>query len=369
MASPGRIPTLDGWRAVAICAVLVSHGFLLAGSATGLARAASYAAAQLGGLGVAVFFAISGYLITTLLLRERAETGRIYLWGFYIRRAFRILPPAYVYLILLVILRKPLQRGELFSAAFFFSNYCADRSRWTQHFWSLSMEEHFYLLWPVTLALLGSAGTLRVAGVGICAIILWRPWSLAHVHLLFPALQRTDMRMDAFLFAGALAIALHSGRDGWARVLTRILTSGKFRVLGSIALVAVTAWTLAGSAPAIGTLVQSALLPPLLVSAVLWPGSAIYRLLESASLRWIGRISYGLYLWQQLFLVSHLKSTLAAAAAVFLPHVAATFAIATVSYYLMERRLVKYGQSLSAQLASPPAGPLLAFAKRTSSSV
>lgn len=355
MASPDRIPTLDGWRAVAICAVMVSHGFLLADSATGRARAISYAAGQLGGLGVALFFAISGYLITTLLLRERAEAGRISLPGFYIRRAFRILPPAYVYLTVLVILGKRLQRGELSSAAFFFSNYWADRSWWTQHFWSLSMEEHFYLLWPATLVLLGVAGALRGAGVAVGAIILWRPWSLVHVHLPFPALQRTDMRLDAFLFAGALAIALHSGGGGGAAdTLTRTLTSTWFRIAASLALVAVSAWPLAGSARATGTLLQSALLPPLLVSAVLWPGSLIYRFLESVPARWVGRISYGLYLWQQLFLVSHSASTLVAAAAVFLPRLAAVFAVAAVSYYFMERRLLTYGRSLSARFTRMP---------------
>jgi len=372
MASPDRIPTLDGWRAVAIGAVLFSHGFLLADASTRRARAISYTAGYLGGLGVAIFFAISGYLITTLLLREHTESGRICLRGFYLRRAFRILPPAYVYLGFLFLLGRPLAKGEFASAAFFYSNYWADRTWWTQHFWSLSMEEHFYLLWPAALVLLGISGALRAAGVAICAILLWRPWSLTHLELPFPALQRTDMRLDAFLFAGVLAIALHSGgRQGGARRVTRalttVLTSGWFRLTGWMALAAVSAWSLAGSAPAIGTLLQSALLPPLLVSAVLWPGSVIYRFLEWAPLRWIGRISYGLYLWQQLFLVGHSEPTLAAAAVAFLPRLAAIFAAATVSYYLMERRLLHYGRSLSTRFTHTPAAPPLAFAKRTSS--
>ena len=357
---------------MAIGAVIFSHGFLLADSSTRSSRAISYTAGYLGGLGVAIFFAISGFLITTLLLRENAESGRISLRGFYVRRAFRILPPAYVYLGVLFLLGKPLAKGEFASAAFFYSNYWADRSWWTQHFWSLSMEEHFYLLWPGALVLLGISGALRAAGVAICAILLWRPWSLAHLDLPFPALQRTDMRLDAFLFAGVLAVALHDGGGQGAvgdmtRALTKVLTSGWFRLAGWMALTAVSAWSLAGSAPAIGTLLQSALLPLLLVSVVLWPGSAIYRFLEWAPVRWIGRISYGLYLWQQLFLVGHSQPTLAAAAAAFLPRVAMIFAVATVSYYLMERRLLHYGRFLSARFARSPSAPSLAFAKRTSS--
>jgi peptidoglycan/LPS O-acetylase OafA/YrhL len=92
-----RIPTLDGWRAVAIGAVMLSHGFLLHGSATRTTRAIGYVAGHMGGTGVALFFAISGFLITTLLLEELDRYGRISLPGFYIRRAFRIKPPAYVY--------------------------------------------------------------------------------------------------------------------------------------------------------------------------------------------------------------------------------------------------------------------------------
>jgi len=82
---------------------MLSHGFLPNGAATRPVRAAGYIAGHLGGLGVALFFAISGYLITTLLLEERERRGEISLRGFYLRRAFRILPAAYVYLIILAI--------------------------------------------------------------------------------------------------------------------------------------------------------------------------------------------------------------------------------------------------------------------------
>ncbi len=121
---------------------MLSHGFLSTGAPTRSARAIGYLAGHLGALGVAVFFAISGYLITTLLLEDQN------LRGFYIRRAFRILPAAYLYLIV-VSIAEPLRHGELASAAFFYSNYWPDRSWYTAHFWSLSAEEHFYLLWPV----------------------------------------------------------------------------------------------------------------------------------------------------------------------------------------------------------------------------
>ena len=91
METHQRIPALDGLRAVAIAAVMLSHAFLTTGPSTRSSRAISYLAGHLGALGVSVFFAISGYLITTLLLEDQN------LRGFYVRRVFRILPPAYLY--------------------------------------------------------------------------------------------------------------------------------------------------------------------------------------------------------------------------------------------------------------------------------
>jgi len=319
-----RIPALDGLRAVAIAAVMVSHGFLTTEAPTRPERAFGYIVGHLGGLGVALFFAVSGYLITTLLLDEQN------LRGFYVRRAFRILPPAYLYLIVVAI-AEPLRHGELASAAFFYSNYWVERSWYTAHFWSLSMEEHFYLLWPVLLIGLGMRRALIAAGVLVAMTALWRPWSLAHIQVPFPALQRTDMRLDAFLFAGILAILM---RGPHRAPLLRVLTAAWFRIVSSLTLLVVWIWGLAGSAPATGILIESALLPAVLASVIYWPGSRVFRFLETRPLRWMGRISYGLYLWQQLFL--------APPAAAFLPSVALTFAAAAASYYLMERPLLHY---------------------------
>jgi peptidoglycan/LPS O-acetylase OafA/YrhL len=355
-----RIPTLDGWRAVAISAVIVSHGFLLGEGASKAERAISYAAEHLGGLGVSLFFSISGYLITTLLLIESQDTGRISLRGFFLRRAFRILPPAFLYLLTLVVLGTPLKTGELSSAAFFYSNYWADRSWYTQHFWSLSVEEHFYLAWPAMLASLGAKRAATGAAALIAATILWRPWSLAHITLPFPALQRTDMRLDAFLFAGLTAIVLHKTRGGGAvqifamKFAVKTVSSPWLRPSASALLLGMWAWSTAGSAPATAALAQSALFPLLIVSVIRSPESAIHRILESAPLRWIGRISYGMYLWQQLFFIGHSVDTLSAAVLKFPSRIAAILGIAALSYYRIERPLLSYGRRLSRRISSWP---------------
>ena len=320
---------------MAIAAVMISHGFLMTNASSSSLRAVGYVAGHLGALGVAVFFAISGYLITNLLLKDQN------LRGFYIRRAFRILPAAYLYLIVAAI-TEPLRHGELASAAFFYNNYWADRSWYTVHFWSLSVEEHFYVLWPVLLIGLGVRRAFFAAGLLIAAVELWRPWSLIHLHLPYPALQRTDMRLDAFLFAGVLAILL---RGPHCLPLLRILTSLWLRVISILALLTIWTWTLLSSVAAIRALLEAALMPAMLTSLVYWPGSLIFRILESRPLRWMGRISYGLYLWQQFFFVPLLTPSLLRAVEVFFPRLALTFVAAIASYYLLERPLLRYARA------------------------
>ncbi len=351
----GRIPALDGLRAVAIALVMLSHGFILSDVSTQRARAIGYIAGHLGGLGVALFFAISGYLITTLLLRELKAAGRISpegilhsprlphsaacvrVPGHFARRGRRA--PS----------RRDRQRVALLQ------QLLEARTWFTQHFWSLSMEEHFYLLWPITLVIFGVRGAAKAACTIIAVTMVWRPWSLAHVHLPYPALQRTDMRLDAFLFAGLLAIALHSEclREYRPR-LRGVLSSTRFRWCTALLLAAVSVLAVIGSIPATSTLLQSAILPVFMASLMFATGSPIFRALESAPLRWMGRISYGLYLWQQFFLVAHTAPTFAVAARLFFPRLAAVFAVAAISYYAMERYAQTFSRRLSAR-AEPSA--------------
>jgi len=152
---PGALylPTLDGWRALAILAVIFHHANLF--SAGPLSDQWIF---QNGYEGVDVFFAISGLLICWRLLDEESRRGRISLRNFYIRRAFRILPPAVIYLIAIAILSAigliHASAKELLASLLFFRNYLVQLghfsvSPWfTGHFWSLSVEEHFYLLLP-----------------------------------------------------------------------------------------------------------------------------------------------------------------------------------------------------------------------------
>jgi peptidoglycan/LPS O-acetylase OafA/YrhL len=140
-----RIPSLDGLRAISIALVMLSH--LIKWKHVSLPVLQAY-----GDLGVHVFFVLSGYLITDLLLRERERTSSIDLPTFYLRRAFRIFPAAFVFLAVVVVLYwREIRWVHVAAAVFYVANLDLSRPWIFGHLWSLSIEEQFYLLWPVAL--------------------------------------------------------------------------------------------------------------------------------------------------------------------------------------------------------------------------
>src|SRR4051812_354276 len=159
----GYIPTLDGWRAIAILGVMASHAGHSYSEAYG--RESFFDRIAAGTHGVNLFFAISGLLITSRLLEEWDNTGSVSLRRFYTRRAFRILPPALLYLACVALLGVfgflPMVREEFLAATLFFRNYLPvilgpnGAGFFTSHYWSLGVEEHFYLFWPALLLVAG----------------------------------------------------------------------------------------------------------------------------------------------------------------------------------------------------------------------
>jgi peptidoglycan/LPS O-acetylase OafA/YrhL len=329
------IPTLDGWRAVAISLVIVSHG---------LEERFPFVT-KLGALGVGLFFALSGYLICTLLLGEHEETGGISLWAFYVRRVFRILPPAIVYLLFLSLLGATdivtLRRHELLTALYA-ANYVHTRSWFTEHFWSLSIEEHFYLFWPATLALARPRRAKYLAAILLVVILLYRPWGELHSDP--SAYQHTDMRLDSFLLPCILAILLRQTkwREFFTKLVHPLVCAGLFGVI-------LAASIFAASHPAYGNaqkFLQAAILPLFIVSTVLRPAGLMGAVLEWPILRWIGRISYSLYLWQQLFLFHQRPG-----GPPFFLRLPLIVAFAAASHYLVERPMIRQGQRLSKRVA------------------
>src|SRR4029077_7675427 len=179
--APERIPSLDGLRAISIVMVLFAHlagtrGFpvpAVAGNLLGLAE-----------LGVHVFFVISGYLITRLLIDELDQHGRISLRHFYFRRTMRIFPPYYAYLgvVFLLSVAGALQLAphDLVHGLTYTSNYYPGRSWFLGHTWSLSVEEQFYLLWPAIMVLAGRRRTVVFAALTVLLVPIIRlgSWEL-----------------------------------------------------------------------------------------------------------------------------------------------------------------------------------------------
>jgi peptidoglycan/LPS O-acetylase OafA/YrhL len=339
------IPTLDGWRAIAILAVLGYHTPVLH-----LGPLSTQIVHDYGSQGVDLFFAISGLLICSRLLAEEKTSGTISLRSFYIRRVFRILPAAVVYLLaagalgLLHVIPMPI--GAWLSALFSVRNYygaiSTQANTWyTGHFWSLAVEEHFYLLLPGLLVVFAKRRTL-VLGILILCFTVWQAIFLNG----WP--QRTDLRIDALLIPAFLAVLLQSERvvtwfRKWLHPLVAI-------ILLAMVLVVIAK----GGRPleAIKPLLKVTY-PLLILSTVLHPKGWMGWVLELAPLRWVGHISYSIYLWQQLFFldVREMHDSHAGWPVGGLQHLPfnliAVFAMATLSYYFVEKPLVRLGHRLT----------------------
>src|SRR5579864_8938940 len=170
-ATSRSIPSLDGLRAFSVALVILAHSLAylpLRGGQYPLLQVA-----WLGQSGVDIFFVISGFLITYLLLKEHDASGTIRLKNFYFRRFFRIFPPFYAFLavvgLLWVFHAVPLDLRSFVNAATYTSNYRGVFGWVLAHTWSLSLEEQFYLLWPPCLVLFGRRNSTFLA-VGVILV-------------------------------------------------------------------------------------------------------------------------------------------------------------------------------------------------------
>ena len=226
-----RIPSLDGLRAISIGLVLISH---LAGTRNFPLSASQGNFWALGEFGVVVFFVISGYLITGLLLAEVARTGQIHLGRFYLRRTLRIFPPVYAFLCCLLLGNAlgvvPLSAGDTVRAATYTANYDLGRSWFVGHTWSLSVEEQFYLLWPALLLLARTRKAILVAA----AVVLISPFIRVAEWELLQAVRR-GRRTPFETIADAIAVGcVLAGTRAWLHRTTwypRLLSSPAFIVV------------------------------------------------------------------------------------------------------------------------------------------
>ena len=345
--SLGRIPSLDGLRAISITLVLLAHvrgtrGFpkLLSGRLP----------LDLGVLGVRVFFVISGFLITSLLLGERAKTGTVSLPRFYLRRTLRIFPPYYVYILVVVVLQAvgwvALQSGDLLHAVTYTVNYHRDRAWWLGHAWSLSVEEQFYLLWPAVFLLAGTGRALRVIVGFLMLAPLWRLALGFFVPSVSLGIGETFFTTADAIGAGCLL----------ALARPRLHASRPYRwMLGSPLMALVPVGVLFANASHVlstklywlaGMTVESLLVMVLVDWATLRADSAVGRFLNTRPLVLFGMWSYSTYLWQQMFLNRHGDSFVSA----FPLNLVLAVAAAATSYYVVEQPSLRFREWLERRL-------------------
>lgn len=319
----GHRPGLDGLRGIAIGLVVLAH-------------AAPDRFVNGGTVGVTVFFALSGFLITSLLLDERGRTGSVSFRRFYGRRARRLLPALVVYLAFWTTAGAlgwspfRVQAAEVASTLLYFANWViaafGGMSYPTAITWSLSVEEQFYVLWPLTFLLarrwpraqVAIAASGIVAG-GIFRLLAWHgPTSWMQVY--YPS----QMHMDAILLGCLLALTVHRYPTALRRVSPRVGWLG----IGLLTfLLVVQSETLKWLADPLLASAGCCLL----IASVLLSGS---RWLEVAPLRWLGRRSYALYLWHYPITV------LAGPGYHWFPQwagIALSLALAEVSWWVVER--------------------------------
>lgn len=346
-AGGGHVRALDGMRAIAVVLVLLFHLQVPAFSA--------------GFVGVDIFFVLSGFLITTLLLTELERTGRISLPQFWARRARRLLP-ALVVLLLVVAFATWLTgtftertsvRGDLLATAGYVANwhfigtssYFADIGIDSplEHTWSLAIEEQFYVVWPIVA--LGAAasfskrprlavGSVALGVAAASAMLLWLLWSPESV-------ERAYMGTDARIFepllgaGGAALVATPRFRrhlDRWATLVLGLGIAASIAGITIIAAIPASYYRGGAVLVSIGTL---GMLAPL------WTGhgGAVSKVLGWGPIAWIGVVSYGAYLWHWPLAVwlgardtEGSMPTITRLAVVVL-----TFGIAAASYYAIER--------------------------------
>ncbi|MDR3739127.1 MAG: acyltransferase [Terracidiphilus sp.] len=330
------IPTLDGWRAIAIILVVFCHD-----EVHRIGPISSSWLTEHGGTGVNVFFAISGMLICTLLLDEEQESGSISLRQFYVRRAFRILPAATTYLVVIGLLGAfgviAVRGIDWLGSLFFFRNYLPnDPSVWyTCHFWSLSVEEHFYLLLPGFLVLFRKHRQQVLLFVGISVLIAFSIAKRSRFFTDRTALDWSDFTLAGLLIAAAAAVYLRQPR--LALAASRLLKPLPIIIL-VVAVITLDKFE---------TILVPFLMVALVSSTILNPSSAVAALLESRPLRFIGKRSYSLYLWQQLFMTAQMRSkSMDFLLQIWPLSILAAFTCACLSYSLIEKPSIEFGRRI-----------------------
>jgi len=353
--SQSHLPALDGLRAVAVFTVVASHSNL--------------PLRVPGDLGVSAFFVLSGFLITRLLMREHEKTGDVSIRRFYLRRTMRIFPAYYAFLLLSYALDA--RAGQQWSGALltntltytvnYFNAFNHHPSTSVAHAWSLAVEEQFYLLWPLAFVFLATRGRRAlVVGVGFAALaaVAWRSWLIlgAHVDVSY-VYNAFDTRFDNLAVGCLLALVVEYDRvvaaaatwatRSWFPIVTLAL------LLTSRIVLPLTYHY------SIGFTVDALLVAVLITQLLQLYRTRLWAWLEWPAVRYLGTISYPIYLYHQWGASVGRRLAGGGDAAEFGAGVLATIVLATGSYFVIERPFLKLKSRFASEKsvdASPPKG-------------
>lgn len=329
-----RLPSLDGLRAFSIALVCIGHIAGTVGAPDFLLPLHS-----LGNFGVKIFFVISGFLITYLLLLEREKMGHINLRQLYIRRTLRLFPAFYFFVLCMFIAHMlgwiELWPGDLFHAATYTMNFHHERSWWLNHTWSLAVEEQFYLLWPLLLVFMGHKKSYTISIVVIFVVPLIRALMWYQFDASPSAMTREFQAVADALATGCILAYIYKHNipiPAWFRRMWFYLIPFSMFIIPAIMI---------------------KLYPPLFyiigqsfvnicAACIIWRYMTVrtglpFIFLNWRPIIWLGGLSYSLYLWQEPFLNSWVQNWYAQ----WPVNIVLSFGFALLSYYAVEQPFMK----------------------------
>ena len=350
-----KIRSLDGLRAISILLVILAHASdtMPRVLTDNLLFSVVLSNSQLG---VRVFFVISGYLITTLLMAEKGKKGNVNLKHFYARRILRIFPPFYAYIIVIIILKVFFvpdivnSYTAILFAALYLWNYkhlfpggslaYYDKGLWyLGHFWTLAMEEQFYIFWPVTFLKMRKRALIKL----LIAILIIMPLLRVITYFAFTASR------------GQITMMLHTGGDtlligclgallektvkfqSWIRYMQHY-----YIILPVIAFLFIISPYLSLHYKGSYYLTLGISLDNICIFVFLfwciYSNNAFTKLLNSKVFVTVGVLSYSLYIWQQLFIANYYNVWFVK----FPVNIIVAFIVAAGSYYLIEKPVLRF---------------------------
>ncbi|SDD72956.1 acyltransferase family protein [Pedobacter soli] len=342
-------PSLDGWRAVAIIMVILGHAKSTVLNSTAYYR--FFERFVYAELGVRIFFILSGFLITSLLLKEFVQNGKIVISNFFIKRALRIFPVLYLYIITICIVNSYFGLG--ISNSFFwgmlcyFTNFIMYNNPWlSSHTWSLSVEEQFYLIWPIIIYAIKKKAWLFSLSLIVLTQLLRVLWYKAgfYQETLGPFLNGADA-----IFLGSLLSIVSFKR--FINPLAKYWSNQYFHFL-AIFLVFFIYYSLHRGMFGkfllpFGYILSDLAIGYLLLATIINAKGLIYNTLNNAVMVKLGVISYSLYIWQQLFIVPLNYNPEILPRAQFPFNILISIFVAFLSYYCFEKHFLNLKKRLT----------------------